>query len=298
MPHGHDARAAQPASATGRRILVINPNTSDSFTARIGAAAVSTARPGTGVVVREVASGPRSIESMYDELLSAAGTLEVALAEREQVDAFVIACYSDHPAVHALREVTTRPVMGIAEASMYVACMVGGRFSIVTTNDAWGPLLWAAVRRFGLAERCASIRPTGMPVLALENDTTGEGFEQILAAAQRAVSRDGADVICLGCAGMAGLDRRLEAALGVPVLDGLTCALNLVEMLLDVGASTSKRGLYQTPMPKPLLALPDIFASAYQTSPARGAEPGPRDPDALGAAHTGATPATLGDSSP
>jgi len=263
MPHEDDARALSPSSSTTRRILAINPNTSDEFTDRIRASAEAFKRPGLDVTVRGAASGPRSIESVYDELLSGPATLEVALAELDRFDGFVIACYSDHPAVHALREVTSKPVMGIAEASMYVACMLGGRFSVVTTNDAWGPLLWAAVRRFGLAERCASVRPTGMPVLALEDDSSGEAFESILAAAQRAVTRDGADAICLGCAGMAGLDRRLEAALGVPVLDGLTCAIKLVEMLLDVGARTSKRGLYQAPAPKPLLALPEIFASAY-----------------------------------
>ena len=70
------------------------------------------------------AYGPRSIESIYDELLSSAGTLELALAQRDNFDAFVIACYSDHPTVYALREITDKPVLGIAEASMYVACML------------------------------------------------------------------------------------------------------------------------------------------------------------------------------
>jgi allantoin racemase len=259
---------------TAHRILAINPNTSDEFTDRIREAAQQLVRPDVSVTVRSPASGPRSIESVYDELLSAPGTLALALADIDDYDGVVIACYSDHPAVHALREVTSKPVMGIAEASMYAACMVAGRFSVVTTNDAWEPLLWAAVRRYGLADRCASVRPTGLPVLALEDDSSGDAFEQILAAAERAVTRDGADAICLGCAGMAGLDKRLEAALGVPVLDGLACALKLIESLLDLGIHTSKRGIYARPEPKPLLALPKIFASAYGQPSRNGVDGG------------------------
>jgi Asp/Glu/hydantoin racemase len=147
------------------KILFINPNTSKSFTEKIQAAARQYALTSTQVEALNPPSGPRSIESIYDELLSAAGTLELAISVMEQYDAFVIACYSDHPTVYALREITDKPVLGIAEASMYVACMVGHKFSVVTTNREWEPLLMDAVRHYGLAERCASVRSTGMPVL-------------------------------------------------------------------------------------------------------------------------------------
>ncbi len=243
------------------RILFINPNTSSSFTERIASVLKGYALPTTEVVAVNPTSGPRSIESIYDELLSAPGTLETILAHPD-FDAYVIACYSDHPTVYAAREILAQPVMGIAEASMLMACVLGHRFSIVTTNDAWGPLLRDAVQHYGLTERCASVRTTGAPVLALEaaEDDTQSLIRE---AARKAVAEDGAEVICLGCAGMAGLDKQLEADLGVPVIDGVVAALKLLEGMVGYGVRTSKRCAYSRPGRKGLVNLPPIFDTPY-----------------------------------
>jgi allantoin racemase len=246
------------------RILFINPNTSSEFTHKIQTIAGRYALPSTEVVAKNPASGPRSIESVYDELLSSPGTLELAIAELDAFDAFVIACYSDHPTVYALREITEKPVVGIAEASMYMACMLGYKFSIVTTNCEWEPLLWDAVRHYGLAERCASVRTTGMPVLALESASPEETNRLILNAARKALEEDGAEVICLGCAGMAGLDKNLETELGVPVVDGVASALKILEGMVGYGLKTSKRLAYSRPGRKELLNLPEIFDRPYR----------------------------------
>lgn len=243
------------------RILVINPNTSASFTERIKVVLSGYALPTTEVVVVNPESGPRSIESIYDELLSAPGTLETILANPD-FDAYVIACYSDHPTVYAAREILTQPVLGIAEASMLMACMLGHRFSVVTTNDSWGPLLRDAVQHYGLGERCASIRTTGAPVLALES-AEADTQKLILDGARQAIIEDGAEVICLGCAGMAGLDKQLEAELGVPVIDGVVAALKLLEGMVSYGVHTSKRCAYGRPGRKGLVNLPVVFSTPY-----------------------------------
>jgi allantoin racemase len=246
------------------RILLINPNTSEGFTRKIQTIANQYALPTTQALAVNPASGPRSIESIYDELLSSPGTLETALTHLDDSDAFVIACYSDHPAVYALREITDKPVVGIAEASMLTACMLGHKFSVVTTNREWEPLLWDAVKHFGLAERCASVRSTGMPVLALESASPQDTYRMILDASRKALEQDGAEVICLGCAGMAGLDKQLQSDLNVPVVDGVTAALKLLEGLVGYGLRTSKRLAYSQPGHKELLGYPPIFSSPYK----------------------------------
>lgn len=246
------------------RILLINPNTSPSFTDKIGSIAARHAFPGTEVVAVSPAYGPRSIESIYDELLSATGTLEIALEHLDQFDAFVIACYSDHPAVYALREITDKPTVGIAEASMLYACILGHRFSVVTTNKEWEPLLRDAVSHYGLAERCASVRSTGMAVLDLEAADSATIDAQIIGAARLAVEQDGADVICLGCAGMAGLDAKVTEALRVPVVDGVVAALKLLEGAVAAGLHTSKHLAYAQPQFKELDNLPPVFSKPYE----------------------------------
>ncbi len=246
------------------RILLINPNTSEEFTKRVQAIADRYAFPGTTAVAMNPTAGPRSIEGIYDELLSSPGTLELAISHMNDFDAFVIACYSDHPTIYALREITEKPVLGIAEASMYVACMLGYSFSVVTTNEEWEPLLRDAVRHYGLADRCASVRSTRMPVLALEQSSPVETTNLILKTARQAIDEDDAEVICLGCAGMAGMDKELQAALGVPVLDGVVCALKLLEGLVGCGVRTSKKRAYAQPGHKPIIGLPEVFGTVYR----------------------------------
>jgi allantoin racemase len=248
------------------KILFINPNTTQEFTDRIKAIAQRYALPGTSVTALNPLYGPRSIESIYDELLSAMGTLEVAISNIDQHDACVIACYSDHPAIYAIREITDKPVVGIAEASMYLACMLGYKFSIVTTNKEWEPLLWDAVRHYGLVERCASIQTTGMPVLALESANPEETYQMILSAARIAIEKDGAEVICLGCAGMTGLDKKLEEELKVPVIDGVVGALKILEGMVSYGVHTSKRKAYVAPGSKELVGLSAIFNKPYRNN--------------------------------
>lgn len=245
------------------RLLFINPNTSASFTEKVGTIAGRHAFPGTETVAVNPTSGPRSIESIYDELLSSIGTLEIAIENLDDYDAFVIACYSDHPTVYALREITDKPVVGIAEASMLLSCILGHQFSVVTTNREWEPLLWDAVRHYGLAERCASVRSTGMAVLDLETADGETTDTAIIAAARLAVEQDGADVICLGCAGMAGLDEKVAAALGVPVVDGVVAALKMLEGAVSAGLHTSKRLAYARPQYKDVINLKPIFTTPY-----------------------------------
>jgi allantoin racemase len=192
------------------------------------------------------------------------GTLEVVLSNIEHYDGFVIACYSDHPTIYALREVTDKPVLGIAEASMYLACMLGHQFSIVTTNKEWEPLLWDAIRKYGLTERCASVQSTRLSVLELESASSEEIYQRILVASKRAIEQDGAEVICLGCAGMTGMDKKLEIELNVPVIDGVVSALKLIEGMVGYGLHTSKRNAYATPREKELVGIAPLFSKPYR----------------------------------
>jgi allantoin racemase len=245
------------------RILFINPNTTAEFTTRIQTVAEQYRLPSTEVVALNPERGPRSIECVYDEMLSVPGTIEIGIRELEQADGIAIACYSDHAGIYALRELGHSPVLGIAEASMYMACMLGHRFSIVTTGESWLPLLWDAVRRYGLESRCASVRTTHLSVLDQEEASPADVTQLILDESRRALDEDGAEVICLGCASMTGMDKELEEVLGVPVLDGVICALKLLEAFAGYGLKTSKRRAYALPTYQPLDGLPQRFEDMY-----------------------------------
>lgn len=248
------------------RLLILNPNTSEEFTWGIQKAGEAVKSPGTELVCLNPSSGPKSIESAYDELLSCGPCLEVLIARQAEFDGFIIACYGNHPVIHAAREMLSQPVVGIMEASLYLACVVGHTFSVISSGNRAITLFWDAIKAFGIEGRCASVRSTGTPVLALEGEGKANVEELILAEARKAVEEDGAEVISLGCAGMAGLDERLKRELGVPVIDGVAAAVKLMEALVGCGIQTSKRRAYSPLEGKELVNLPEVFSVPYRHS--------------------------------
>lgn len=245
------------------RLLVLNPNTSEDFTIAIQKAGDVVKSPGTEVVYLNPSRGPRSIESVYDELLSSVPCMEILIDQQSEYDGFIIACYGNHPVIAAGREMLNQPVIGIMEASLHLACIAGHTFSIISSGDRAVTMFQDAVRAFGMESRCASIRSTGTPVLALKGEDGSKVEELILAEARKAVVEDGAEAVCLGCAGMAGLDERLKRALGVPVIDGVTAAIKLMEALIGCGIQTSKRRTFSPLEGKELVNFPEMFTIPY-----------------------------------
>jgi len=240
------------------RIKIINPNTTWSMTEKIGACARTVARPGTEVVAVSPTMGPVSIESQYDEALAAPGVLaEISSGERDGCDGYVIACFGD-PALLAARELARGPVVGIAEAAMHMASLVGRRFSVVTTLGRTMGQAWHLAEIYGMKRFCANVRACELPVLALE-DPAAQPLARITEECQRALMEDGSDVIVLGCAGMADWCAHISATLGVPVIDGVTAAMELVQSLVALNLSTSRRGELAAPIPKPVIGLLQEF---------------------------------------
>ena len=230
------------------RIRVINPNTTASMTELIEASARAVAGPGTRLDAVTAVMGPASIESHYDEALAVPGILAaVADGERDGVDGYVLACFGD-PGLDAAREVAAGPVVGIAEAAMHAATLVGRGFSVVTTLDRTRGRAWDLAARYVAAGACKGVYACDIPVLDLEGDPTV--LQRVVALARTALDRDDSDVIVLGCAGMADLCAAAAAELGVPVVDGVAAATVLAESLVRMGVATSRRGEYARPLPK------------------------------------------------
>ena len=229
------------------RILVINPNTTASMTAKIGAAAKSIAATGTEIIAVNPRSGPASIEGYYDEAISLAGLLQV-IEEHPGVDAIVLACFDDS-GLDAARCIATCPVVAIGEAAFHMASLLADKFSVVTTLARSVPAIEHNLHRYGLATRCARVRSSEVAVLDLEH-AAGPARAKIDAEIRRAIDEDRAEAIVLGCAGMADLTASLSAQHGLPVLDGVACAVTLCEGLARLGLKTSRLGGYAAPIKK------------------------------------------------
>ncbi len=230
------------------RIAVINPNTTQSMTDVIAAAAREAASPGTQIAAITSRSGPVSIEGHYDEAVAAVGLLETIRAEGDVYDAYVIACFGD-PGLGAVRELVRGPVLGIAEAAMHAASMVATGFSVVTTLARTRTIAEHLVHGYGMERACRKVRATDIAVLELD-DPASNARDVILAECRHALEQDGSAAIVLGCAGMADLARDLSGELGVPVIDGVAVAVRFCEALVGLGLRTSKHGDLAAPLPK------------------------------------------------
>jgi allantoin racemase len=228
-------------------IHVVNPNSTASMTKKIGIAAKAVASPAVEIRAVNPESGPPSIEGYFDEAFSVPGLL-AEIGKAADAHAFVIACFDD-TGLEAARCATTAPVVGIGEAAFHMASLIADKFSVVTTLPRSIAPIERNLAKYGLAARCARVRAADVPVLALEEKGSGarRTIEREIA---RALAEDCAEAIVLGCAGMTDLARDLERKAGVPVLDGVACAVSLAESLVRVGLKTSKRNAYAPPLAK------------------------------------------------
>lgn len=231
------------------RIFVINPNTSESVTEHIRRELEKIKRPDTQLTVVNPEHGPVSIESAYDETLAGPPTLElVRQANEEGYDAIVLACFSD-PALDAAKEVSDIPVIGIEEATLHIAAMLGHRFSIMTSLSSRVPTREVHVRLRGLESAFASAPAMNMPVLEMDANPA-EAKACILEFARKAVQQDGAEVIVLGCAGLTGYAEDIERELGAVVLDPTSVAFKVAEAIADLGLRHSKVRRFARPPAK------------------------------------------------
>ncbi|MBN1274103.1 MAG: Asp/Glu/hydantoin racemase [Candidatus Aminicenantes bacterium] len=214
------------------KVLIINPNSDPEMTAAILRTARKFSRGRFEVDAKSTPGAQGFIETYEDQALSAPGMIKLLKENEKKYDAFIVACHSD-PHLDVLKEITTKPVVGIGEASMKLATMLGHRFSVLTDNPHSIPNKEVQARTYHLEGLLASVR-------APEKTSGGGEMEMYGKAAKTAVEKDGAEVLVLGCAGLTGMDKKLCGKLDVPILDGVVCALFLAVGFAEAGISTSK----------------------------------------------------------
>lgn len=191
--------------------------------------------------VVSIDKGPASIECRYDEVIAAPYLVKKVKEVTDKADAIVVNCFGD-VGVEAAREVTRVPVIGPGSTSMALAQLLGHNFSVVTVLSRLTPLIEKIALELGTT-KLKSVRAVNMPVLELEDrEKTVKGLTQ---ESIKAIEEDGAQVIVLGCTGMAGLADQLKNELtargyDLPVLDPLIVTLRLARVLIEEGLTPSR----------------------------------------------------------
>ena len=224
------------------RILVISPVVSQELLKGDEEYFQRLADPGTDVEVASVQKGPTSIETFHDAVYACPEILRLVRERHNAVDAIMVNCFAD-PAVDAAREITNKVVLGPAETSMSVALHLGAKFSVISILPNTAPWVRWQARKLGTESRLASAIGIDVPVLGLEKDLK-KTTDEIVKAAKQAIKIDGAEVIVLGCTGMATLAHNVREQLSVPLVEPAATTFKMAELLVKLGLCHHRGGLY------------------------------------------------------
>ena len=205
------------------RILVINPNSTEAVTRGIDEACAPLRLPGgPQIECVTLKEGPPGIETQQH----VDGVVSPLLKKIKDSDAsaFVIACYSD-PGLHTLREATKKPVLGISECGILTALTLGQKFGVIAILRQSIPRHLRYMGALGVMDRLAGELPVGLSVVELSNQD--KTFGRMVDVGKRLRDEHGADVIVMGCAGMARYRKPLQDAVGVPVVEPTQAAVSM-----------------------------------------------------------------------
>jgi allantoin racemase len=205
------------------KILVINPNSTEAVTRGIDEACEPLRiSGGPQIDVMTLKEGPPGIETQQHVDSVVSPLLQTVKSREAQYDAFVIACYSD-PGLHSIREATKKPVLGISECGILTALTLGQKFGVIAILEKSIPRHTRYMGALGVMDRLAGELPIDLGVTELADEKRTFGRMVVVAKALR--EAHGANVIVMGCAGMARYRKPLQEAVGIPVVEPTQAAV-------------------------------------------------------------------------
>ena len=224
------------------KILVVNPVGTDVWDKKDEEYLRKFARKGTSIRVLSLREGPASLETFESMVQVCPSIIELVKKHETEYDAIMVNCFGD-PCVNAIREIVEVPVVGPGETSMLVASLLGHRLSVVSPTRKTARQVELHAREIGIEERLASVIGLEIPVLDLEKNEE-KTIDAVVRASEKAVE-DGAEVIVLGCTGMAYMADEIRKRLDVPLVEPASLALKIAEALVDLRLRHSKVALYE-----------------------------------------------------
>jgi Asp/Glu/hydantoin racemase len=221
-------------------IYVINPNSTQAVTDAIDAALEPLrASDGPPIECVTLAEGPPGIESQRDVDGVVMPLLRRATALENAAGAFVIACFSD-PGLHAMREQSARPVLGLAECGVLTALTIAPRFGVLAILPGSIPRHRRYFAAMGVGDRLAGELAINVRVVDLADEALT--FARLTECGVALRDRHGADVIVMGCAGMARYRAALEDSLAIPVVEPTQAAVAMAVGRVRLGGTAKRFG--------------------------------------------------------
>jgi allantoin racemase len=235
--------------------LILNPNISVSVSELIEKEALRSISDGTRISMLTATIGVSYIETRAESSLAAYAALNDLANHWAGHDAAIIAAFGD-PGLRAAREILPIPVVGLTESSLMTAAMLGDKIGIIAISRRIKAWYEETIASYGMSERLCGIRCLDQPFSDIGNiQSTNE--DQLISLCQQAINEDGADVLIIAGAPLAGLARDVADRITVPIVDGVSCAVHQAELLARLGPRKAIEGSYAAPPAKDSRGLSD-----------------------------------------
>jgi len=244
------------------KILLLNPNTSEVITDQLAEVARRYAAPGTEIIPATGAYGVPYIANRAEAVIGASAALEILAQHHRDVDGAILAAFGD-PGLGAARELFDIPIVGLAEAGMLTACMLGKKFAIVTFSTALGAWYQECVEWNQLQDRCCAIRMLDQSFNSI-GSVRDEKEDLLAELALAAVNENGADVIVLAGAPLSGLADRIRDRVPVPMVDCAAAATKQIEGLVSLRPKAPEVGTYRRPVAKETIGISEVLAARIE----------------------------------
>jgi len=238
------------------RLLVANANTTEAITRLCADAACAAASPGTTILPATPRFGATVISTRAENIIAGHALLSLLAEHAGQVDGVLLAVSHD-TALEAARQLLPCPVVGMTEAACLTACLVGGRFGLVTLGAV--ETYRERIAAYGLGGRLAGLR--GASATPQDAVRDPEGVAALIQAEIAALVAEGADSVILGGAALAGMAGALQPAAPVPLLDGIACGVRLLEMLVALKLPKPRTGSYAAPSGREVTGVEPMLAA-------------------------------------
>lgn len=186
-------------------------------------------------------------------------------ADKEGFDGVAIGCFAD-PALQEARELTNIPILGLAETSIHIACMLGSTFSGIAFCDKRAQYYDTTVRKYGLENRAVPFASLGMDLEQVQKGFSDPREMMVLFRKSVAeLAAAGVEVIlpACGCVNAIVVRERIFEMEGILILDINGLLLKITEAMADfyqlTGVSRSRKLLYQMPTKENITQILDTY---------------------------------------
>lgn len=235
------------------KILLVNPNITDAVTNVMAAEARRSASSGVEITAATAPFGAQYIETRVEAAIASHALLDVLADRSDGFDAVIVSAFGD-PGLAAAKEMLDIPVVGLSEAALHTAYTLGRRIVVVCLTPRLRDWYGESSETAGLSDRLVNLRVIQTPVRDITT-VVQDLKEPLTSECIKAVSEDRAEVVILGGGPTAGLAREIRDEIPVPVLDGVTCAVQLAEALVRVNPAAPRLGGFSRPNAKPTTGL-------------------------------------------